>query len=201
MNVLPIALTPKNVLLIGAGDAAALKAKNILQSDCALVIIAQEIKNPYFADKQVTLKPFGFEFLKERDFDIVIDASGDESLSKQLWESRKRFGYLLNCVDKPQFCDFYFGANFKNHDLSVSVSTGGSSPRYAQYARDLVEAVLPQEPKEFYAELKERRDKGDTSVRVKKSVGDVYLIGCGTGSRDNLSLKALKALKLADVAL
>jgi uroporphyrin-III C-methyltransferase/precorrin-2 dehydrogenase/sirohydrochlorin ferrochelatase len=193
MNILPVALTPKNVLLIGAGKAAALKAKNVWQSDCKLVIVAKEIKDPYFDDKEVIKEDFSFAHAK--DCDVVINASGNEDLSRLLWEERKKHGFLLNCVDMPKYCDFYFQAVVKNHDLCVSVSTGGASPKYAQFIRNLISAVLPKNPKEFYEDIKIKR------ADIHEKNGKVLLIGCGPGSADNLTIKALKAIGSIEIAM
>ncbi|MDR0408046.1 MAG: uroporphyrinogen-III C-methyltransferase [Campylobacteraceae bacterium] len=197
MNILPIALTPKKILLIGAGESAALKAKNIFESDCALTIVAKEIIDPYFKNIEVIKETFSFSHVK--DCDVVINASGDESLSKLLWENRKKYGFLLNCVDMPKYCDFYFQAVVKNHDLCVSVSTGGAAPKYAQFIRNIISAVLPKESKNFYENIKIRRAKGDTNIHHKG--GKVLLIGCGPGSSDNLTIKALKAINSVQIAM
>ncbi|MDR0761843.1 MAG: uroporphyrinogen-III C-methyltransferase [Campylobacteraceae bacterium] len=197
MNILPVALTPKRVLLIGAGKSAALKAKNVYESDCVLSIVAKEIKDDYFKNKEVTKETFSLSHIKEHD--VVINASGDEDLSKLLWENRKRQGFLLNCVDMPKYCDFYFQAVVKNHDLCVSVSTGGASPKYAQFIRALISAVLPKQSKKFYENIKAKRERGDTNIH--QNSGKVLLIGCGTGSVDNLTIKALKALNSIDIAM
>ncbi|MDR2081213.1 MAG: uroporphyrinogen-III C-methyltransferase [Campylobacteraceae bacterium] len=194
MNILPIALTPKKILLIGAGKSAALKAKNVYKSDCTLSIVAKEIKDAYFKDKNVIKEAFSFSHAK--DCDIVINASGDENLSKLLWENRKKQGFLLNCVDMPEYCDFYFQAVVKNHDLCISVSTGGAAPKYAQFIRDMIKAVLPKQPKKFYEIMNAQRKQ-----KLSKKIGKVFLIGCGPGSADNLTIKALKAVVSIDIAM
>ncbi|MDR1615031.1 MAG: uroporphyrinogen-III C-methyltransferase, partial [Campylobacteraceae bacterium] len=197
MNILPVALTPKNVLLIGAGTSAALKAKNIYESDCKLTIVAKEIKDPYFEDKNVIKEAFSFSHVKKND--VVINASGDENLSELLWEERKKHGFLLNCVDMPKYCDFYFQAVVKNHDLCVSVSTGGAAPKYTQFIRNLITAVLPKQTKSFYESIKIKRAQGCTNIYQESS--KVLLIGCGPGSVDNLTLKALKAINSIEIAM
>ncbi|MDR2034395.1 MAG: uroporphyrinogen-III C-methyltransferase [Helicobacteraceae bacterium] len=198
MNVLQIALTPKKVLLIGAGKAAALKARNVLQSDCSLTIIAEAIRDDFFLDKNVKIAKFDLAFLQNMVFDIAIDATGDDRLSKELFSHRKKYGFLLNCVDKPEFCDFYFGAAFKNYDLSVNVSTGGASPKYAQKIRDLIQKIIPIRSREFYETLKSNRKNNEKQAQ---KTGKVFLIGCGTGKAENLTLRALQTLSLIDVAL
>ncbi|MDR2637260.1 MAG: NAD(P)-dependent oxidoreductase, partial [Zoogloeaceae bacterium] len=99
MNVLPIALTPKRILLIGAGKVAAQKARAILASDCALAVIARDIRDPFFQESfPAPLRLKAFEADDAQGWDIVINATGDGALSRQLWNDRKKFGYWLNCV-------------------------------------------------------------------------------------------------------
>ncbi|MDR2099735.1 MAG: uroporphyrinogen-III C-methyltransferase [Campylobacteraceae bacterium] len=197
MNTLPIALTPKTVLLIGAGKSAALKAKNLYEGGCELLIVAKEIKDAYFDDKTVIKEAFRLSHAK--NCDVVVNATGDEELSKLLWENRKKDGFLLNCVDMPKFCDFYFQAIFKNHDLCVGVGTSGTSPKYAQFIRNLIAAIVSKKPKKFYENMRAKRERGDTYIHHENA--QVLLIGCGTGSIENLTIKALKAINSIDVAM
>ncbi|MDR2614130.1 MAG: uroporphyrinogen-III C-methyltransferase [Candidatus Accumulibacter sp.] len=202
MNVLPLALTPKRVLVIGAGKSAARKARALLQSDCELDVVAREIRDDFFLDRSVHLFDFAFDWLEtrqdgERAYDIVVNATGDAALSLKLWENRRRLRYWLNASDRPDYCDFYFGATVRDRDLSVSVSTSGASPRYAQAVRDLAAAVLPRREAAFYEELRRHRRQPEK----EKGTGKVFLIGSGPGRLDNLTVKALKTLKFLDVAL
>jgi uroporphyrin-III C-methyltransferase/precorrin-2 dehydrogenase/sirohydrochlorin ferrochelatase len=202
MNVFPLALTPKRVLLIGAGATAAQKARALLQSDCELDIVAREIRDDFFLDQSVRLSDFTFDWLEARQdgdsaYDIVINATGDAALSRRLWENRRRLRYWLNACDQPDCCDFYFGATVRDQELCVSVSTGGASPRHAQAVRDLVAAVLPRHDAAFPERPRRRR-----SPPVEEGGrGKVFLIGCGPGRLDNLTVRALKTLKFLDVAL
>ncbi|MDR1648458.1 MAG: uroporphyrinogen-III C-methyltransferase [Zoogloeaceae bacterium] len=206
MNVLPLALTPKRILLIGAGHAAAQKARAILQSDCALGVIAQAERDPFFAENRARLAEFRlerFDFQYAKGWDILVNATGDAALSRTLWEARKTQGYWLNCVDQPEFCDFYFSATVRDHDLCVSVSSGGTSPRYAQRIRDLIAAVLPRKSAAFYRALTAARTQKKAGMAANETnvPGKVFLIGCGPGSRDNLTLRALSLLPFLEVAL
>ncbi|MDR2450193.1 MAG: bifunctional precorrin-2 dehydrogenase/sirohydrochlorin ferrochelatase [Candidatus Accumulibacter sp.] len=152
MNVLPLALTPKRVLLIGAGKVAARKARGLLQSDCELEVVAREIRDDFFLGRSVHLSDFAFDWLEARQgddpaYDIVVNATGDAALSLKLWENRRRLRYWLNAVDRPDCCDFYFGATLRDRDLCILVSTGGASPRHAQTVRDFIAAALPSSAK------------------------------------------------------
>jgi uroporphyrin-III C-methyltransferase/precorrin-2 dehydrogenase/sirohydrochlorin ferrochelatase len=204
MNILPLAMTPKRVLLIGAGKIAAQKARVLLQSDCQLDIVAREIRDDFFLGRSVHLSEFTFDWLEARQggdlaYDIVVNATGDAALSRELWENRRRQRYWLNAVDQPDCCDFYFGATLRDHELCVSVSTGGASPCHARAVRDFIAAVLSRRDAAFYERL--RRQRFQAEEDKDRGEGKVFLIGCGPGSLDNLTVKALKTLKFLDVAL
>lgn len=52
-------------------------------------------------------------------------------------------GTAVNIVDKPEFCDFAFGALVNRSPLVVAVSTDGAAPVFGQAIRAKIEALLP----------------------------------------------------------
>ncbi|MEZ2406280.1 siroheme synthase CysG [Bosea sp. RCC_152_1] len=52
-------------------------------------------------------------------------------------------GAPVNIVDKPEFCDFAFGALVNRSPLVVAVSTDGAAPVFGQAIRAKIEALLP----------------------------------------------------------
>jgi len=55
----------------------------------------------------------------------------------------RRAGAPVNIVDKPEFCDFAFGALVNRSPLVVAVSTDGAAPVFGQAIRTKIEALLP----------------------------------------------------------
>ena len=204
---LPIALTPKKTLLIGAGSVAKQKHIALKDSKWEVQIIAKAIKDSYFENCNVEIGAIQDSALQS--FELIIDASGDENLGVYLWEKRKEFGFLLNVVDNPKLCDFYFGAIARYEDLSVLVSTNGASPILAQSIRDKVARILPNSLVPLVEKLKKMRQncKIDESKKVQikaectESLGKVFIIGCGPNSIESLTLKALETFEILDVAL
>ena len=216
-----IALKPKSTLLIGAGKVAAWKFKVLSEAGFKISVVASEIKDEFFKHKEVKIINFklenkdlklisdenlGLDFLKE--FDVIVDASGDLKLGAFLYAKRKEFGYLLNVVDVPKLCDFYFGASTRNGDISVLVSSNGTSPILAQSIRDKIKALLPR-LNELTSFFKKTRTKGGLSevqkVEIKRlckqNLGKVFIIGCGPGDFKSLTLKAYERLDLIEIAL
>ena len=201
---LSVALTPKKTLLIGAGKIAAQKARAMDKVGFAYEVMAQEICDAFFTDKPVVLAPF--EALHVKGFEVVIDATGNPEVAKELVALKQTHGFLLNVVDVPPLCDFYFSALCVRGALQVAVSSTGASPSLAQEVRDKVERLLPRTLDPLLERLKHARSVENASPQTlrtiaKSGVGKVFLIGCGPGSVDNLTVGALKAFGLLDVAL
>lgn len=74
---------------------------------------------------------------------LVIIAPGDPR--NETWASlcRER-GILVNVVDTPALCSFYFPAVVRRGDVTAAVSTSGKSPALAAAVKEKVEAILPQ---------------------------------------------------------
>ncbi|ATB70853.1 siroheme synthase [Sulfurospirillum diekertiae] len=204
MSTLGIALTPKKTLLIGAGKVAAQKARVLDSLDFAYEIVATEVLDDYFASKTFTCKPF--EDTDAEGFEVIIDATGNEVVTNRLVALKPQLHFWLNVVDVPELCDFYFSALTRRGDIHVSVSSGGSSPTLAQVIRDKIERILPRDFTSLIERLKNERKKPERDLEnlrniAKAGAGKVFLIGCGTGYVGNLTLDALNAFELLDVAL
>ena len=204
MSTLGIALKPKRTLLIGAGKVAAQKSKVLDSLDFHHDIIAQEVLDEHFSSKPFTCK--SFEDTDVNGYEVIIDATGNESVTQRLVALKPLHHFWLNVVDVPELCDFYFSALTRRGDIHVAVSSGGSSPTLAQVIRDKIEKILPRDLTSLIERLKMERQKPKRDLAhlrgiAKEGVGKVFLIGCGTGYVGNLTLDALHAFELLDVAL
>lgn len=226
-GILPIALKPKKTLLIGAGSVAKQKYQVLSESGFEVSIVAREIKDSFFTPLKEHIKivdlnlayipsegninPSTYisqKFALLHGFELVIDASGDSNLGQFLYENRRKYGYLLNVVDVPHLCDFYFGAIARSGNVSVLVSSNGASPILAQSIRDKITNLLPKAIANFSYFLQRNRKKPLDSIQradIKKAslenLGKVFIIGCGPGDFKSLTLRAFEAFSLLDVAL
>src|SRR5262245_38151496 len=53
-------------------------------------------------------------------------------------------GVPVNVIDKPQFCDFAFGAIVNRSPLVIGISTDGAAPVFGQAIRAKLEALIPR---------------------------------------------------------
>ena len=204
-KTLPILLKNQKILLIGGGKVALQKAQVLSHNNIDFRIIAQELdKEILSTTDKITKKNFKLKDIQD-DY-IIIDATGNEKVTKKLLKYKKNHDILLNVVDVPALCDFYFMALTKNRPLQIAVSSNGASPTAAKYFRDECEKLIPQDITAYLKEKQNERDKGvidikKTEKELKKQKAKVYLVGCGLGDVELLTIKAYKTIQNVDVVL
>jgi uroporphyrin-III C-methyltransferase / precorrin-2 dehydrogenase / sirohydrochlorin ferrochelatase len=204
-KTLPILLKDQKILLIGGGSVAHQKAKVLKSNNIDFEIIAESIKDEIkFLDVKFILKRFEPSDLK--DFNIVIDATGNKEVNKLLKKIKKRRFFLLNSVDIPEECDFYFSSLLLYKNLKIAISSDGGSPTLTQFVRDKIKEVIPNEiGKLAETKLLERSkniiDVEKTKREAAEIFGKVFLVGCGPGDPELLTIRALKIIRSADIIL
>jgi uroporphyrin-III C-methyltransferase len=64
---------------------------------------------------------------------------------------------LVNSVDDPPHCDFYFGSVVRRDDLQIAISTAGESPSVAQQLRREIDEQLPNDLGPWLTEIGQLR--------------------------------------------
>ena len=72
---------------------------------------------------------------------LVVAACANDIAAAELADRRARPA-SLNVIDKPEFCDFSFGAIVNRSPLVIGISTDGAAPVFAQTIRTKLEAIL-----------------------------------------------------------
>ena len=204
-KTLPILLKNQKILLIGGGDVALQKAEVLSHNNIEFKVLAKEIKKGILKlTKNIKKKAFKLKDIK--DHYIIIDATGDEKIAKKLLKYKKEHDILLNIVDVPKYCDFYFMALTPNRPLQIAVSSNGASPTAAQYFRDECEKLIPKDITTYLEKKQTQRERGIIDIQSTKDElltqrASVYLVGCGLGDAELLTLKAYNLIKSVDVVL
>lgn len=202
-KTLPILLKNQKILLIGGGNVALQKAKVLHENNIDFRIISKNINDKIQKYSQnITIKKFRCKDIEDEQ--IIIDATGVAGVRKKLLKYKKKHHVLLNVVDQPQFCDFYFMALTKNRPLQIAVSSNGASPTAAQFFRDECEAMIPKDIQKYLQKKQKERSRGvidvaQTKQELRQKRSKVSLVGCGIGDAELLTIKAYKTIKSADV--
>jgi len=189
LRTLPILLKDQEILLIGTGNVAKQKADVLNENNIKFKTID---------------KIFKIKHIKK--FFIIIDATGNPKVLKKLLKYKKTNNVLLNIVDVPLHCDFYFMALTSNKPLQIAVSSNGSSPTAAKFFRDECEKLIPKDISSYLD--KKQKERLDNNINVRKTNKElklintqVYLVGCGIGDPELLTIKAYNIIKNVDVVL
>ena len=202
---LPVLLKNPKILLIGGGKVAYQKAKVLTENDIDFILVSLTICDELKA-LNINCKMKLFEQADAEDFNIIIDATGSRGVNLLLKELKKERFFLLNTVDIPDECNFYFSSLLRYGNLKVAVSSNGASPTVTQIVRDKLREYLPLKLGELVEQKSLERELGIMDVErtreeTHKLFGKVYLVGCGIGDPELLTIKAYKVIQNSDVVL
>lgn len=87
---------------------------------------------------------------------LVVIGQGDARSETWATLCREK-GILVNVVDTPALCSFYFPAVVRRGDLTAAVSTSGKSPAMAAAVKEKIDALLPSDLGDSLDALARRR--------------------------------------------
>lgn len=168
-------LSQLNTLLVGAGSVGLEKLTFLLKSspNAKVTVVApeisEEVKDLAQKNKHIMLikERYQEKYLLERH--LVIAATDDKEVNKQIHQDAKKQFLLVNVADTPDLCDFYLGGIVTKGNVKIAISTNGKSPTTAKRLRQLFEEVIPEDINELVENIHQYRDtlKGDFEHKVE----------------------------------
>lgn len=155
-----IKLDNLHILIVGGGTIASCKLEHLLDFTNKIKVIS-----PCLNEKmQILIKENNLEFENRiythndlKNIDIVIVAIDDIVLQKEIYMQSKINHCLCNSVDSVDYCDFIFPSYIKKDDLTIAISTGGSSPAFAKQLKKFLNDIIPNNIGKFLKKMKEYR--------------------------------------------
>ncbi len=150
----------KTVAVIGGGDVAARKVKDLLEAGAFVRVIAPQInKEIHDQDKADKLETIPRAY-KQGDIDganLIFAATNDPELNNNIFEEAEKKGIMINSADDPENCSFYVPSHVRKGDFILAVSTSGTSPAMAALLRRALEKSIPDNIDDILKALKEAR--------------------------------------------
>lgn len=127
----PLFLLPDSgpCLVVGSGKVAARKAAILRDFGFTVETCAAE------AFEETRLMP---------DCALVVAATRDATVNRRVAEGCRARRILVNVVDDPELCTFYFAAMERKGPVTVAVSTNGTCPVAGQILRDRIRPLLTE---------------------------------------------------------
>lgn len=165
-----------NLLIIGGGPVGLEKATFILKnSPDANITLLGEIIHPeiYLLAQEfpkLKIRNKSYELSDLDGFNLLILATNNIELDKEIKVQARLKNILLNVADIPELCDFYLGSIISRGDLKIAISTNGKSPTLSKRIRQYLEEALPDSTQQIIDNLQGIRNKlsGDFNFKLNE---------------------------------
>jgi precorrin-2 dehydrogenase/sirohydrochlorin ferrochelatase len=138
-------ISGKMCVVVGGGRVAERKVRRLLSSGATVLVVAKAL-TPFLQklseENKIVYKnkDYARSFLSGAF--LVIAATSDAAVNRQIGSDARSDGVLANVVDDPEQGDFIVPSLLERGELVIAVSTGGRSPALAKKIRE--------EPEELY---------------------------------------------------
>lgn len=164
MKYYPVNLDIKNrnCLVVGGGVVGSRKAFRLL--DCGALVTVVSLEFTDNLDKSsdncnLVLKKKTFDQSDLKGIFLVIGATDDENLNREISIEAQKHNILCNIADRPKISNFILPAVVNRGDLVIGISTSGKSPALARRLRSCLETEFGNEYADFLILMGEIRKK------------------------------------------
>ncbi|MBU4531581.1 MAG: siroheme synthase CysG [Hoeflea sp.] len=142
-------LEGRKVLVAGGSEAAAWKAE-LLAAAGAEVHVDAETLDPVFSGLIATPGAAGSYVWRQRTWSgesfsgmqMAICDADTEAEARAFYDAARAVGVAVNVIDKPEFCEFQFGAIVNRSPAVIAISTDGAAPILGQAIRRRIETLI-----------------------------------------------------------
>ncbi|KAB1193387.1 bifunctional precorrin-2 dehydrogenase/sirohydrochlorin ferrochelatase [Haloferax sp. MBLA0076] len=141
-------LSGETILVFGGGPVGARKARRFAR-ETQTVVVSPEFADRDFGDAElVRAAPAPddiSEWFDRFDPALAVAATNDSAVNDAIVDSARERGVLVNRADRSgerEAGSVVVPATVDDGDVSVAITTGGSSPALSKYLRERIEAEL-----------------------------------------------------------
>ncbi|MCI1822128.1 MAG: bifunctional precorrin-2 dehydrogenase/sirohydrochlorin ferrochelatase [Megasphaera sp.] len=136
----PINIRLDNVpcAVLGGGSIALQKIQSLLAASADVTIISPKVTKDIeqlITESDLHWRRKKYEIGDEKGFTLLICATDDIVANQLAAEEAQRQHILVNVCDTPALCTFTLPAVVKQGDLTITISTNGTSPALARWMR------------------------------------------------------------------
>src|SRR5574341_1546077 len=133
MSYFPIYLemTGRRCLVIGGGAVAERKIASLLEAGAAVSVISPEVSETiarWSAKRSIQFRARRYQAGDLAGFEMVFVATDDDEVTARVYHEGRSRAVWVNAADDPAHCDFILPSALRRGNLTVAVSTAGTSP-------------------------------------------------------------------------
>ena len=154
MRYYPIHLDIKNrdCLIVGGGVVATRKVSTLIECGARVTVVSPDPTpelTKLASEGSVTLKKRAYRKDDLTGMFLVIGATDDERLNRQISKDAEQAQILCNIADRPEVCNFILPSIVRRGDLVITISTSDKSPALAKHLRQKLETQFGPEYADF----------------------------------------------------
>lgn len=155
-------MSGRRAVVIGAGSVAVRKVQALHEAGARITVVTEHVSDSkmetlQLADVELVLSSYSKDYLVGST--LVIAATNDAALNRQVYHDCQELEVLCNVVDRPEQCDFYTPAIVKRGDLQIAIGTDGNCPAYAGHVRRKLEDLFTETHGQFVNQLEKIRKR------------------------------------------
>jgi precorrin-2 dehydrogenase/sirohydrochlorin ferrochelatase len=138
-----VGLAARRCVVVGGGEVAQRKVESLLEAGAERVVVI----SPRLTHKLRTLRQAnriehrhrGYRKGDLEDAFVVVAATHDPDVNRDVWQEAQERRLLINVVDDPHRCNFFVPSVVRRGDLTISICTGGQDPALSAHLRQELE--------------------------------------------------------------
>jgi precorrin-2 dehydrogenase/sirohydrochlorin ferrochelatase len=144
-----VGLADRRCIVVGGGEVAQRKVESLLEAGAErVVVISPRLTHKLRALLQanrIEHRPRGYQQGDLEGAFVVIAATHDPDVNRDVWQEAQERRLLINVVDDPHHCNFFVPSVVRRGDLTISISTGGQDPALSARLRQELEPRFGRE--------------------------------------------------------
>jgi precorrin-2 dehydrogenase/sirohydrochlorin ferrochelatase len=149
--------------VVGGGEVAQRKVESLMEAGAdRVVVISPHLTRKLKAllqAKRIEHRPRGYQQGDLEGAFVVIAATDDPDVNREVWQEAQERHLLVNVVDDPQHCNFFVPSVVRRGDLTISICTGGQDPALSARLRQELEPRFGREYAAFLEMAGALRDR------------------------------------------
>jgi uroporphyrin-III C-methyltransferase/precorrin-2 dehydrogenase/sirohydrochlorin ferrochelatase len=149
-------LSGRRVLLVGGGEVAAAKLRQLIAVGADVRVVAPDV----CGDIERSGVPFERRPFEPGDLDGVwlVVAAATPDANRQVAAAAEARHLFVNAVDDPAHASAFLSGVVRRHGVTLAISTSGEAPALTSLLREAVDAVLPRDVEVWLDEARRQRD-------------------------------------------
>jgi precorrin-2 dehydrogenase/sirohydrochlorin ferrochelatase len=170
-------LTDQVCVVVGGGRVAARKIRTLLAAKAKIIVICpdgSDAVRQLAEARRIRWSRRRYRSGDLRGARLVIAATDDQDVNRQICADAKRLNLPVNCIAPPDAGNFIVPALVRRGPVAVAISTGGASPALAKQMRRRLEDFVDGSYAELASKMRKLRKQAGKTVRTTRQRAALY---------------------------